>query len=213
MPSSRWSQLSKKAMRRTFASYGYLGSLAALVIVLNAVNTSYDSAHPDGVIEVVFLVLAAALMTLPNVRIDQGSLSLVGVGLFGAALLLNPLNATIIGVSSSAAYGRRGRFQILGNATICAAQSCLGATVAGHLRSGPGLTLGTRLLVLLICATADVLLVAIALQMRTGAPIAKVIAANVTPSFGFAFAYFALAALLVSYVLDGSPTGLSLIHI
>jgi signal transduction histidine kinase len=50
-------------------------------------------------------------------------------------------------------------------------------------------------------------LVVAALRIRTGEPVASIVTHNFTPSFYAAFAYFGFAALLLSYVLDGSPTG------
>ncbi len=54
---------------------------------------------------------------------------------------------------------------------------------------------------------ATVVLVALGLSIRTGESISAVLRHNLSPSFYFAFAYFGLAALLISYVLDGSPLG------
>jgi two-component system sensor histidine kinase PilS (NtrC family) len=45
------------------------------------------------------------------------------------------------------------------------------------------------------------------LSIRTGEPITSIVKHNFTPSFYLAFGYFALGALLVTYVLDGSPLG------
>ena len=46
-----------------------------------------------------------------------------------------------------------------------------------------------------------------ALSVRSGESIASIVKHNFTPSFYLAFGYFALAALLISYVLDGTPLG------
>ncbi|HXD80683.1 MAG TPA: HAMP domain-containing sensor histidine kinase [Candidatus Acidoferrum sp.] len=50
-------------------------------------------------------------------------------------------------------------------------------------------------------------LVAGALSIRTAESVPSIVKHNFTPSFYLAFGYFALAALLVSYVLDGSLLG------
>ncbi|TMC67706.1 MAG: hypothetical protein E6J18_15525, partial [Chloroflexi bacterium] len=46
-----------------------------------------------------------------------------------------------------------------------------------------------------------------ALTTRTGESVPSIVRHNFTRSFYAAFTYFGLAALLLSYVLDGSPTG------
>ena len=88
-----------------------------------------------------------------------------------------------------------------------AAEACAGALLAAHFRDGGALTLGPRLLVLGAVIGSNWVSVAIALRVRTGEPILSIVRHNFTPSFYLAFAYFGLAALLLSYVLDGSPTG------
>jgi two-component system NtrC family sensor kinase len=50
-------------------------------------------------------------------------------------------------------------------------------------------------------------LVATALSVRNRESVANVVRQNLTPSFYLAFAYFGLASLLISYVLDGSLVG------
>jgi signal transduction histidine kinase len=67
--------------------------------------------------------------------------------------------------------------------------------------------LTARLIGLLTVNLATFFLVALGLSVRTGESIAGVVRHNLSPSFYLAFAYFALAALLISYVLDGSPLG------
>jgi signal transduction histidine kinase len=50
-------------------------------------------------------------------------------------------------------------------------------------------------------------LVVLAFRIRDGEPVRSVIRKTFTASFFAAFAYFGLASLLISYVLDGSPLG------
>src|ERR1700682_6412216 len=200
-------------MRRTIASYSYLVALAVLIALLNVVNLSYDSAHPDRILRVAYLALAAAVLNVPQVRIEQGRLSLSGIATGAAALVLNPLDATIIGIASSASFARRGPYPILANAVFAGTLACIGATVASQLRVGDTLGFGPRLLVLLPSFALNLPLVAIAFRVRFGESIRRVLRRNFTSSFYFAFAYFALAALLISYVLDGSALGYFLVTI
>jgi signal transduction histidine kinase len=124
-----------------------------------------------------------------------------------AAILLNPLDATIVGLASALAQGRRSLWEILANAAISAAYGAFGAAVASHLRVGGTLSLQARVVVLVALTIACWILVTGALSIRTGESIPGIVKNNFTPSFYLAFGYFACGALLVSYVLDGSPLG------
>jgi signal transduction histidine kinase len=123
------------------------------------------------------------------------------------SLLTNPLDATIVGIASSAFFGRRGLYPILGNAVFTSAICCSGSVLANVLRAQGELGVGQRLLVLAVCFSVNLVLVALAFRIRNGESIRSVVRHNFTPSFYLAFGYFALAALLMSYVLDGSFLG------
>src|SRR6266850_752339 len=194
-------------MRGTAASYGYLALLACGVVVLNALNRQYSFTHPDRITDVLFLASAAAALNVPQVRIDQGRLSLSGIATGAAALLLNPLDATLVGVASSASFARRGPFPLLGNAVSSATIACTGSLVASAFRVGPTLAIGPRLLVLAACISVNLVLVLVAFRIRIGESMRVVMRRNFTSSFYLAFGYFSLASLLISYVLDGSPLG------
>jgi signal transduction histidine kinase len=194
-------------VRRTAASYGYLCLLAVVVVLLNALNRQYSLTHPDRLTDVLFLASAAALLNVPQVRIDQGRLSLSGIAAGAAALLLNPLDATLIGIASSASLARRGPFPLLGNAVSSAAIACTGSLIASVLRVGPDLAIAPRLLVLAACVLVNLVFVLVAFRIRIGESMRVVMRRNFTSSFYLAFGYFSLASLLISYVLDGSPLG------
>jgi signal transduction histidine kinase len=49
--------------------------------------------------------------------------------------------------------------------------------------------------------------VTVVLSVRTGESIPSIVRHSFTPSFFLAYGYFALASLLISYVLDGTPLG------
>jgi signal transduction histidine kinase len=167
----------------------------------------YNVIHPDRLLDVTFLVLAAALMNRLQVRIDKGRLSLSGIVLAAATLLTNPLDATLIGIASSAFVIRRGSYPILANTVFTAAASCAASILANSLRVQGDLGIGQRLLVLALCFSVDLLLVALAFRIRHGESVRSVLQHNFTPSFYLAFGYFGLAALLISYVLDDSLLG------
>lgn len=194
-------------MRRTAASYGYLGLLTCVVVLLNALNRQYSVTHPDRLIDVLLLALAAAALNVPQVRIDQGRLSLTGIATGAAALLLNPLDATLVGIASSASFARRGPFPLLGNAVSSAAIACTGSLIASTFRVGSTLSIAPRLLVLGACIAVNLVFVLVAFRIRIGESMRVVMRRNFTPSFYLAFGYFSLASLLISYVLDGSAVG------
>ena len=62
-------------------------------------------------------------------------------------------------------------------------------------------------MVVVVVTLANWVLVGLAYRARTGESISSIVRHNFTPSFYAAFAYYGLAALLLSYVLDGSATG------
>jgi signal transduction histidine kinase len=127
-----------------------------------------------------------------------------------AALLLNPIDATIVGLASSVAHKHRGRWNIFANAVISGAYAEIGAAVAGLLRVDGALSLDARVMILVALTIACWILVAGALSIRTGESILSIVKHNFTASFYLAFGYFACGALLVSYVLDGSLLGYTL---
>jgi signal transduction histidine kinase len=194
-------------MNRSLALYGYLGILAAAMLLVNLLMAPYDAAHPDHLDTVVYLWIAAIALNRTDVRIDRGHLSLTGVVIGTAGILTNPLNATVIGLGISLGQAARGFKPMLANAAIYGAIACVSATVAAHFRVDGHLSLVDRLLVLVTFEATNLVLVAIGLSIPTGESVRNVIRHNLTPSFGLAFAYFGLAALLLSYVLDGTLLG------
>jgi len=177
------------------------------VIPLVTVTYGYDLVHQDSIARVAFLIVAAALLNLASVRLDRGRLTLSGLAIGATAILTNPLDAALIGLGVGVGSITRGSWPIFANAGIYSAIAASGATLAAQLEVGGSLTLGARLVVLLAVNTATVALIAVALSVRTAESIASIVRHNFSPSFFLAFAYFGSAALLISYVLDGSPLG------
>jgi signal transduction histidine kinase len=194
-------------MLRKSSPWIFVAILAVVIGVLNLLARQYDSRQPDAVAVVVFLSVMAAAVNAPEVRIERGRISLYGIVSGAAAVLTNPLDATLIGLASSAGLARRGVWPIAGNSVMYATANCLGSIVAFQFRNGASLSFGARLVVVMTVAAANFALTAIALGMQSGESPARIVRHNVTPSFFLAFAYFGLAALLLSYVLDGSATG------
>jgi signal transduction histidine kinase len=194
-------------LNRSVASYGYVAIVAAAVILVDLITQAQNASHPDQVIEVLYLVVAIVLLSSVDIRIERGHLNLSGLAIGAAAILLSPLGATIVGLASALAQRHRGRWNILANAVISAAYGVFGAAVATELRAQGTLSVQARVIVLVSLTVACWILVAGGLSIRTGESIPSIVKHNFTPSFYLAFGYFALAALLVSNVLDGSPLG------
>jgi signal transduction histidine kinase len=193
-------------LARVYASYTYLVLLAVALVVFNAFAGDLDASHPDDVFLVAFLCSGAALLNIPQAGIEQGRLSLSGIAVFASAILLNPLDATLVGLTSSVALIQRGRTPLLANAVVAATVGCLGASLAASFRSGIDTPLGSRLVVLAFSDAGDLVLVAILLRLRFGYDV-RSMHRNVSASFAIAFGYLALAALLISYLLDGTALG------
>jgi len=187
--------------------YLYLGLVAGPIVVANYLFRTESASHPDNVAQVLYLAVAVILLGAVAVRIERGRLTLSGIAIGAAAILLNPLDATIVGLALAVPMGRRGPWTILGNGIMAAAYAFLGALVAADLRGNQQLTLGARILVLLVVNVASWLLIGVGLALRSRESIGSIARHNFTGQFYAAFAYFALAALVISYVLDGSLLG------
>jgi len=200
-------QLTNTASARYPLSYGYLAVFGCLTLALNYVYRSDVTRRPDGVLEIAYLIAALVALSSVDVRIERGRLSLSGVAIASGAVLLNPLDATLVGMSLGIPMLRRGPWPIVGNAVMGATYACLGAVVAEILRGEGSLSLLGRIAVLVVVNGASWILVALALSIRTGESLSSLVRSNFTLPFYAAFGYFVLAALLVTYVLDGSALG------
>jgi two-component system sporulation sensor kinase A len=192
---------------RPALSYGYFGLVAGAIVAVNIATFAYSAAHADQVLVAVYLMMSTLVLAFVEVRLERGRLTLSGIAIGAAAILLNPLNATIVGLSIGVKLLRRGGWHIAGNALTTGAATLGGATLASLLHSQGSLSVGARLLVILTVNVASWALVAASLSVRSGESISSIVRHNFTPSFYIAHGYFALASLLVSYLLDGSLTG------
>jgi len=201
-------QLINKPSWRRAISYPYLLGLGMLTVVAIILWQQSGEAQPDDAIEVLYLIGVLVLLSTADVRIERGRINLSGIAIGTAAILLNPLNAALVGLAIAIPMARRGSWPIFANAIVTGANACIGALVASQLRlSAAPLTLQARLLVLLVVIVSSWVLVAVGLSLRAGESITSIVRHNFTPQFYAAFAYFGLASLLTSYVLDGSLLG------
>jgi signal transduction histidine kinase len=194
-------------MSRTVRLYGYLSAVAASLLVLNVLFREGTTDHPDRLDTALYLIVAVLILNFVGVRHDRGRLTWAAAAAGAAAILLNPLNATLAGLAIAPSLFRRGRWAMVGDPVMVAAMTCSGAIVALQLRGSGTLPLWARLVVLLTVDIGSWLLVAMFISIVTREPIRRIAQLNFTPSFYLAFGYFNLASLLVSYVLDGTPRG------
>ena len=194
-------------MARSAATYLYLTAVTAVTIALNVSNWRATRTHPDSIAALAFLLIATAVLNSIDVRLERGRLTLSAIAIGTSAILLNPLDATLVGVAVGIPMLRRGSWPILGNAIMAACYACLGAVVATSIRTDTGLSLASRLTVLIVATLASWILVGVGLSIRTGEGIPSIIRHNFTAQFYLAFGYFTLASLVTSYLLDGSLLG------
>jgi len=177
--------------------------------VLVAVNVAFrtdDAVRTDLVTNVVYLAVAAALMSLPVVKLERGRLTLTGIIAVAAAILLNPLDATLVSLLVGI-ENARAPWPLLGNSLTFALATSAGALVSVAMGGAHPPAFAGRVLVLLTVTLANLVLASVALGLLRRESPAAVFRHNVTASFFIAFGYFALAGLLISYVLDGSLLG------
>ncbi len=199
-------QLINKPPARRVAAYAYLTLVAAVTLAANIYWQRKARSQPDDVIEVLYLIVALVFLSAVSVRMERGRLTLASIAIGAAAILLNPLDATIVGLSLGIPMVRRGLWPIMG-AVMAATYACFGAILAAQLRVGGTLALPGRASVLIVINLASWILVGIGLSLRSGESMRSIIKHNFGTQFYLAYGYFALASLLTSYVLDGSPRG------
>lgn len=200
-------QLSNDTRRRNALGYGYAVAVGSAVVVGNYAWARDFKSQTDTPTEVAFLVIATIMLGSIGVRLDRGRLSLGAIVLGCAALLLNPLDATIIGLSMGISIVRRGAWATFGNSVVSAAYAFVGASIASGFRDANSNTLLARVVVVALTLVIGWILVATGLSIRTGESIRSIVRHNFSPEFYAAHAYFAFAALLTSYVLDGTALG------
>jgi signal transduction histidine kinase len=187
--------------------YLFVFALAAAVVAADYATRNAAVTHPDNVVEVLFFIFAVVFLTTAQARLDRGRLVLSGIAIGAAAVLLNPIDSTLVGLSLGIPTARRGPWTILGNAVTAASYACLGAIVAATLSGGYGVPFAARCIVLVIMFLMSWLVVAVGISLQSGEAIRSIVRHNFSTEFYAANGYFGLAALLTSYVVNGSPLG------
>src|SRR5947208_9308149 len=193
-------------MKRLTAAWAFLLGLIAVLVAVNVAFRTDDAVRTDLVTNVVYLAVAAALMSLPVVKLERGRLTLTGIIAVAAAILLNPLDATLVSLLVGI-ENARAPWPLLGNSLTFALATSAGALVSVAMGGAHPPAFAGRVLVLLTVTLANLVLASVALGLLRRESPAAVFRHNVTASFFIAFGYFALAGLLISYVLDGSVLG------
>lgn len=191
-------------------TYAYLVLLALATVLMNVATHSEYENRPDSAILVFFLVVASMIFGPIDVRLERGHMSMTGMTVGAAALLLNPPDATIAGLSIGIGMTGRGRWRVVANSVATATLACVGSVVQTHLEQTTQPHLGTRIIVLLVVNFASWILTGLGLSFRSGESIGSIVRHTFSREFYAAYAYFALAALLASYVLNGSAIGYAL---
>lgn len=189
------------------ASNLYLALLALATVAINVWDRPFDLSHPGDVVQLTYLFAASIALNLADVRLDRGHLTLGLIAMSATAILMNPLDATLVGLAIAFAQLRRGARSVLANAVIYAAIAAVGASVAAYLRTSNDLTFPSRVAVVLTLDLANLAVVATALSLMRGESIRNIARLNFAPSFFLAIAYMGLAGLLASYVLDRTLLG------
>src|SRR5438093_408889 len=193
-------------MKRFTAAWAFLLGLIALLVGMNVAFRNDDAVRTDLVTNVVYLAAAAALMSLPVVKLERGRLTLTGIIAVAAAILLNPLDATLVSLLVGI-ENARAPWPLLGNSLTFALATSAGALVSVAMGGAHPPAFAGRVLVLLTVTLANLVLASVALGLLRRESPAAVFRQHVTASFFIGFGYFALAGLLISYVLDGSLLG------
>lgn len=177
------------------------------MVAVNTISSSYSRTHPDSVVTVSYLVFAALALSLVNVKLERGRLTLSALTSGAATILLNPLDATVVGLATGVAMISRPRWQVIGNAVMTATLTSLGATLAMVVRDSGPLPVQSRLATLIFVYALSLTIVALGLSTRTGESMYSIVRHNFTRPFLLAYGYFTLGSLVISYLLDGSLLG------
>ena len=159
--------------------------------------------------ETLFLGLLSLVLGLFVVRLDRGYLRLTMIATQSAAMLLGPALAGLVGLVAGLSWVRHGpsghKYAGVGGAVFWTASAS-----ALRLALGSGsyirIVLGLGLVAVFMTVT-NWMVNLVGLALLTDEAIPKTVRAIFSRSFVAAFIYFALAAVLISSVIDGSTRG------
>src|SRR4029077_17871 len=105
-------------------------------VVINTLAVLDGATHPDPIVEGLYLMVASSLMTVPVLQIDRGRLTLSAIVSGAAAILLNPLDAGIVGLVGPLVQARHRPSTSLFNGLMNGTSATVGSVVAAQLRIG-----------------------------------------------------------------------------
>lgn len=199
-------QLNNQRRSRRPAFVGYLAGLAAATALVNEYAREHLPSQVDSVFLVLFLVGGVVALGRASVQLERGHLTLSGLAIGPAIILLNPIDATIAGLSLGIVTGPSSR-RILTNSIVSGAYTAVGAAMRIYWFGTGPLPFGARTLVLVAVELTTLVLLAVGIASYRGETIASVVRHNFTSSFIAAYGYFTVGSLLITYVLDGSLLG------
>jgi signal transduction histidine kinase len=199
-----------RSERGTRLSYVYLASVAALVLVANIATYDYSRSNPDRLARLLFFIAASPILTFVEVRLDRGRLTLSGLATGAASVLMNPLDATLVGLAMGFGMVRRGRWTMIANSVTTAAATFTGAVAASFVSHVVPVTPIARFAGIVTFGVSSVGLVALALSLRNAESVRTIARHNFTPLFFAAYGYFALGSYLISNLINDTVLGYAL---
>jgi signal transduction histidine kinase len=200
-------QLTNRGNIRSRLFYGYLIVVAVATAVIDSASRASITEHMDSLFLVLYLIVGAGALGRASVQIERGYLTLSGLAMGPAILLLNPIDATLVGLSLGIVTGPSNKWRILSNGIVSAAYASFGAALRTYWFGWGSLPVGTRLLVLVLVELTSWILLAVGISAYRGETIRSVVRHNFTTSFYAAYGYFTLGSVLISYLLDESLRG------
>jgi len=183
-----------------------LGLLGAGAILLSPLSPGSVEVQLE---EAGFLAVLSLALGLFMVRLDRGGLRLTMIGTQAAAMLLGPALAGFVGLVaglSRVPNGPKGHQYAGVGATVFRTSSAAALRLAVGSGSVSKTVLGLAL-VAVSMTLANWIVNLVELAVLNDEPIIKTACAVFSRSFLAAFVYFALAAVLIFGVMDGSPRG------
>jgi signal transduction histidine kinase len=188
-------------------SYVYVALLAVAVLVANVATYGHSRSNPDPLARVLFFIAASPVLTFVEVRLDRGRLTLSALATGAASALLNPLDATLVGLAMGFGMVRRGRWAMIVNSATTAAATFVGAVVASFVSHVLPVIPIARLAGIVTFSVVSVALVACALSLRNAESLTSLARHNFTPLFFAAYGYFTLGSYLISNLINDTTLG------
>jgi len=194
-------------LRRAWVLACLAGACAALDVALIAL----DSHAPVGleVGAVIYLGLAAILLSVPRIQLPRGYLTLGAIAMNSAGLILTPRYAAVVGVAAGLAgtvlHRRVVSVRVIQVITVATGPICASAA---HLHTG---FLDNRWvsegIALTVATATPLVLTGLVGSLLGSEPLVMILRRNLSRHWVGAFMYFAIASALIAHVLNGTAEG------